>query len=178
MLDFLKRMCGILETAQIPYMLSGSLALNVYTVPRMTRDIDMIVALQESNLDLFLSFFPSKSYYVSPIAALEAVRAPGMFNIIDYESGYKLDVIVLKPDLYRQTEFQRRVRTGVLGFLAYIVQPEDLILSKLLWIQQLDSERQRTDIQHLLALPEIDSDYLNHWISELNLKTHGLFGHV
>lgn len=34
-----------LEAAEIPYMLTGSMALNYYAQPRMTRDIDFVVEL-------------------------------------------------------------------------------------------------------------------------------------
>src|ERR1043166_2414505 len=119
MLDLFKRICQVLEQLQIDYMLSGSLALNIYTVPRMTRDIDIVIALEESALASFLACFPADAYYVSPQAALEAVRQHRMFNIIDYASGFKLDLIVLKPEPYRQTEFQRRVKTEIMGFSAY-----------------------------------------------------------
>lgn len=178
MLDFLKRVCRIFEHQQLDYMLSGSLALNIYTIPRMTRDIDVVVALEESSLPPFLACFPDDAYYVSPQAALEAVRQHRMFNLIDFASGFKLDLIVLKPEPYRQTEFQRRVRTDILGFPAYVVQPEDLILSKLLWIQELDSERQREDIRQLLTLENLDWEYLRHWASHLQLKTFGLLDHA
>jgi hypothetical protein len=32
-----------LESADIPYMVSGSIAANFYTTPRMTRDIDIVI---------------------------------------------------------------------------------------------------------------------------------------
>ncbi len=178
MLDLLKRICSLLEETQIDYMLSGSLALNIYTTPRMTRDIDIVIALQKSNLSRFLDCFPEDSFYISKQAAQEAVRDHNMFNVIDYTSGFKLDFIVLKQTPYRQMEFQRRVRTEALGFSAYLVKPEDLILSKLIWIQELDSERQRLDIQQLLALDSIDRNYLQDWARRLKIKTFGYLDYV
>jgi hypothetical protein len=47
-LDILKQVCQGLEQANIPYMLTGSLAANFYTVPRMTRDIDIIIEILPS----------------------------------------------------------------------------------------------------------------------------------
>ncbi len=49
-LKLLKRITQSLEDKQIPYMLSGSIALNNYAIPRMTMDIDIIIALKEENL--------------------------------------------------------------------------------------------------------------------------------
>ena len=44
-LEILKLVCNRLEDAQIPYMLTGSFAGNFYAVPRMTRDIDIVLEL-------------------------------------------------------------------------------------------------------------------------------------
>ncbi len=41
-LQVLKIVAQRLEEAHIPYMLSGSMALNFYAEPRMTRDIDIV----------------------------------------------------------------------------------------------------------------------------------------
>ena len=38
-------------------MLSGSTALGVYAVPRMTRDIDIVVALEPDDADRFAELF-------------------------------------------------------------------------------------------------------------------------
>ena len=39
-----------LEKAQIPYMITGSIAMNYYATPRMTRDLDLIIKLQKSDI--------------------------------------------------------------------------------------------------------------------------------
>lgn len=39
--NLIKNLCEDLEKCNIPYMISGSIALNVYTIPGMTIDIDM-----------------------------------------------------------------------------------------------------------------------------------------
>lgn len=44
-IELLKAVCRRLEQAPIPYMLTGSLAAHFYSVPRMTRDIDIVIEL-------------------------------------------------------------------------------------------------------------------------------------
>jgi hypothetical protein len=44
-LEVLRIVAERLEPAGIPYMLTGSMAANYYAVPRMTRDIDLVVEL-------------------------------------------------------------------------------------------------------------------------------------
>lgn len=55
-----------------------------------------------------------------------------------------------------------------------MVPPEDLVISKMAWIQQLQSEKQMNDIRDLLQLPGIDMNYINKWCSELSLQTFNL----
>jgi hypothetical protein len=55
----------------------------------------------------------------------------------------------------------------------WVISPEDLILSKLQWVQKLQSERQLHDIKQLLKSPELDEEYLQHWVRRLNLETFG-----
>ena len=45
-LDVLRDVSRRLETAGIKFMLTGSVAMNYYAQPRMTRDIDLVVALE------------------------------------------------------------------------------------------------------------------------------------
>jgi len=131
-LEVLKDVCARLETARIPYMLTGSMAMNYYAQPRMTRDIDIVVALEGADAGkLIASFEPD--YFVPEEALKAALREQGMFNLLHLESVVKVDLIVRKQAPYRQTEFARRVQVQLPGFSAWLVSREDLILSKLAW---------------------------------------------
>ena len=55
--DVLKLICTRLEAADIPYMLTGSFAANFYAVPRMTRDIDVILEVQLSDVNKLYNIF-------------------------------------------------------------------------------------------------------------------------
>ena len=45
-LDIVRDVSVKLDSASIGYMLTGSMAMNYYAQPRMTRDIDVVVALR------------------------------------------------------------------------------------------------------------------------------------
>jgi len=49
-----------------------------------------------------------------------------------------------------------------------------LIIAKIIWIQQYQSERQIFDIENLLLNPEKDMDYIKNWCIKLNLQTFNL----
>jgi len=52
-LEVLKTVTQRLADASIPYMVTGSIAANFYTVPRMIRDIDIVVELSERDIGCF-----------------------------------------------------------------------------------------------------------------------------
>lgn len=166
-------MIAILDTQSIQYMLSGSLALNVYSLPRMTRDIDLIVEMKSEDVENFVKAFKDDFYCYQP-SIEEEVAQRGIFNLIDNQSSLKIDFIVRKNTIYRRVEFDRRIKTNTLGFEAWVVSIEDLIISKLIWIQDYESEKQINDIKNLLENPSIDFDYIQKWTNELNLKTFNL----
>ncbi len=133
-----------------------------------------MIALTPEQLNIFIALFsPEKAYFRKP-AIEQALETPGMFNVIDFETGYKLDFIVLKPEPFRQAEFSRRIRSEAFGFPIWLVQVEDLILSKLIWSQDLQSDRQTEGLKHLLSIETVDRAYLYKWVNDLKLETFGL----
>ena len=174
MVSFFQKITDVLDQYQIPYMLSGSIAMGLYTVPRMTRDIDFIVHLEAKNLDLFVSSF-GDGYYCDKDAVKDAITGPiKMFNIIDHATGYKADFVVLKDDLFRQEEFNRRLRVDFYGRTIYVVSPEDLFISKLIWIQDLQSAVQLDDLKNLVVVDNLDWEYISKWVKQLKLHTFDL----
>lgn len=125
-------------------------------------------------MELFLLIFDS-NYYVHKPSILEEIQRRGVFNVIDNRSGYKVDFVIRKNNAFRRLEFERRKRSNVLGFDAWIVSLEDLILSKIIWIQDFQSDKQINDIKSLLENPQLNNEYIRKWIKELNLNTFNLF---
>jgi hypothetical protein len=173
MIDFLKILIGFFDSNKIHYMLSGSVAMSTYTVPRFTRDFDFVVHLKQSDIINLMKEF-KEGYYCNEDAVRQAINEKGMFNIIDPKSGYKADFLILKDEPYRQEEFSRRRLIDFLDLKLYVVSPEDLLLSKLIWIQDVQSGIQMEDIRQLAVLPEIDHTYIHRWIKTLKLNTFNL----
>jgi hypothetical protein len=173
MISFFYKIVDVLSKSNIPYMLSGSVAMGVYIVPRATRDFDFVIYLQPKDVDYFVSNF-QEGYYCNIDSVKDAVKYHSLFNIIDHSSGYKADFVILKNEEYRQLEFNRRVEMNYLDRIIYIVSVEDLLLSKLIWIQELQSGVQMEDIKNLAELETLDWNYINEWILKLNLQTFNL----
>ena len=115
MLQFLQIIAKFFFDEQISYMLSGSMVMSIYTLPRATRDFDFVVHLKQEDMTKLVKFF-EHGYYCDADAVKEAIKNHGMFNIIDYASGFKAYFIVLKNEPFRQMEFNRK---RLINFILY-----------------------------------------------------------
>jgi hypothetical protein len=166
-LDVLGLVSDRLAANSVPFMLTGSFALAYYATPRMTRDLDIVVALNERDVEPLVAAF-APDFYIDADAARTAILSERMFNLMHLESAVKVDFIVRKSAEFRRVEFARRQPVAIAGIQTWIVSREDLILSKLVWALDSNSELQRRDIQQLLV-GTIDVDYIRRWAPPLGV---------
>lgn len=156
-----------LQDARIGYMLAG-FALSYYATPRMTRDLGIVIQLAPADAARVHALF-APDFYVDIDDARDAITTERMFNMLHLESGIKVDFILRKTTPYRQLEFARRVKVELGVIHAWIVNVEDLILSKLVWNRDSQSDPQMRDVRSLLAVGSPDVDYLKHWAPQLGV---------
>lgn len=166
-IDLVRDISRRFEQADIAYMLTGSMAMNYYAQPRMTRDIDVVIAIGPKEVERVAALF-RPDYYVSEENIRESLAHESIFNLIHEESVIKVDCIIRKQTEYRRVEFERREKIFVLDFHTFIVSKEDLIISKLFWAKDSHSELQLGDVRNLLATG-YDTVYLGRWTAELAL---------
>jgi hypothetical protein len=166
-IDVMRDLAHRFARGGIEYMLTGSLAMNYYAQPRMTRDIDIVVALDSTNAHTITSLF-SVDYYVAHEAVIRAIASQSVFNLIHHETVIKVDCIVRKNSDYRRAEFERRKAITIQDFTFWITSKEDLIISKLDWAKDSRSELQLRDVRNLLATG-YDFVYLEKWVRGLGL---------
>ena len=73
-----------------------------------------------------------------------------------------------KDSEFRQVEFARRKPVELAGVRTWIVSREDLILSKLAWARDANSELQVRDVRTLLD-DSLDWAYLRKWAPKLEV---------
>ena len=173
MISFFNKIVDVLNESNIPYMLSGSVAMGIHIVPRATRDFDFVVYMQQNQVQDFAEKF-KEGYYCDEDAIKDAIKHNSMFNIIDFESHYKADFILMKSDDYGIEAFNRRNEMEYYGKNFFLITAEDLLISKIMWIQNIQSAIQMEDIKKLRQLETIDWKYTNSWIKKLNLDTFNL----
>jgi hypothetical protein len=159
------------DQAQIPYMVVGSFASNLYGTGRGTQDIDVVISASPERVRAFLSIIPRTRYYFDLDTALEASRRKSMFNILDMERGWKVDLIFEKPSAYHQQAFQRRIAAEIEHVPLLAATAEDTIISKLEWAKMSESSRQIEDVAGILKVrnASLDRAYIENWIRELGL---------
>lgn len=165
----LKILVRKLDSIDIPYMISGSIAANFYAQPRMTRDIDLVIELSEEKISLIYDSL-KKDFYIDKDVVRRAASREGMFNVIHNETLVKVDFIIKKKSEYRLLEFRRKIKHKINDTEICLVSPEDLILSKLYWARDSLSEIQLRDARNILkGVENIDREYMENWARKLNI---------
>lgn len=174
MLKLLFKVVEKLDNLEIPYVITGSMAMGFHATQRYTKDIDLIIMLKEAHIDKFVGAF-EKDFYCYKPAVEEGIKQEILFNLIDNDTGFKIDFIPLeRNNEFELNKFEQRINVEIEDKHIWIVSAENLIISKLIWIQELVSEKQILDIENLLLIQDLDREYLNNWIEKLSLKTYNL----
>jgi hypothetical protein len=107
----------------------------------------------------------------------DAIEHHSSFNLIHYETAFKVDIFIRKMRDFDTMQLERR-RTSVIATdpeqSVYVTSPEDTILAKLEWYRMGGevSDRQWRDILGVLKTRanELDLAYLRKWAGELNVS--------
>ena len=169
-LEVLKIVTRRLREAGINYMISGSIAVNYYTIPRMTRGIDVVIELKQGDIDKFVGLFED-GFYINRETVANEVSREGMFNLIYNQYVFKIDFIIKKSSEYQQGAFSRRKQVLIEQSPMWFVSAEDLVISKLVWAKDSHSEMQLKDIRNLIeTVDNLDLKYIDNWVREFGLE--------
>jgi hypothetical protein len=170
--EIVGRVITALTEVGVPYMIAGSFASNLHGVPRMTQDADIVIDADKDAV-LRLVHLLELDFYVSEEAAIAAVRLRRMFNVIHFDTGFKVDLIVKKDRPFSTEELRRRELGPLAGEQVGFATAEDTILTKLEWARTGDSERQYADAVGLIQVQEsrLDWSYLERWASDLGVAS-------
>lgn len=170
--EVLRRLADVMEGLKIPYMVVGSVASSVYGRWRTTEDIDVVADLHSKDVPGLCEKFPPPEYYVSPEAALQAVRAGRQFNIIRSTTAEKIDIMLARKDAWGKMQLARRRPVRVLEDRDVdLASPEDIVIAKLLYCQEGGSDKHLEDIAGILKVVGSGTDraYIDRWAAALGL---------
>lgn len=169
--ELFQRTIKILEQIDVPYMVTGSFAVNFFGIPRTTHDIDFVIEIRASDAERFADAFP-RDFYADADMIRQAIANQSMFNIIDPNSGVKIDFWIIKRNPFDQERFRRRREQSVFGERVFMPTPEDTIISKLLWYQEAQTDKHLNDARGVWEIQKesLDQEYLNRWVTRLDLE--------
>ena len=139
----------------IPYMVTGAVAAVVYGEPRLTRDIDLVVALRATQSRRFAAAWPDTAFYVPPPEAIQEETgrsSGGHFNVAHHETAMRADVYLPGADELMRWGLERATAHDVDGEPVRFAPVEYVIVSKLRYFQMGGSERHLRDIAGILSV--------------------------
>ncbi len=175
-IEVVERLVDVLDHLGIIYAIGGSLASSAYGAMRFTQDADISVQPFSRVAEDFYDLVKDE-FYISAEAMREALRSHRSFNVIHFETSFKIDIFVLGCGEFEQRLLARR-RKAKLGDASRrelgVVSPEDIILLKLRWFRETGgtSQRQWDDVLGVLAVQgdALDFEYLTTSARELGLE--------
>jgi|HubBroStandDraft_4_1064222.scaffolds.fasta_scaffold511692_1 hypothetical protein len=175
--DAFKRVLEVLDRLEIPYLVGGSLASSAYGIPRATMDADLVADVRLDQVAEFASELTA-DFYADPDMMKDALQRGRSFNLIHYDSSFKIDIFPLLRDEYSQAQFRRRRFEQTQSFGDESIEcvfatAEDTILNKLRWYRAGGevSEQQRNDLRGILQVSgkKLDLEYLRLWAPRLGV---------
>lgn len=161
--------CGLL------YVVGGSVASSFGGEPRTTLDVDIVVAMGETDVDRFLDVLGSE-FYADDEAIRRAIRHRSSVNLIHQTSAIKVDLFIAGGSPLDEQQIGRRRRVQVSenpNRYLFVHPPEDIMLQKLRWFRlgHEVSDRQWRDVLGILLVQgqAIDHDYLRHGAEALGV---------
>ena len=166
----------VLEQIGIPYAVGGSLASSLHGVMRSTLDVDIVADMKLEHIQPLVAAL-SKEFYADDEMMKDAIEHHSSFNLIHYETAFKVDIFICKLRAFDQMQLERR-KTSIIATdpdqTVYVTSPEDTILAKLEWYRMggEQSDRQWRDILGVMKTRagELDLEYLRKWASELKVS--------
>ena len=168
--EILDLVLDTMERQGIPYMIVGSFAVSFYGHPRSTHDLDLVVEVSDAHVPGLVAALEGQ-FYISKEGIERALRTGSMFNAIHNHSVFKVDFWPRRRGAFDLSGFGRRRRVVFGTREACISTAEDLILKKLTWFKESESEKHWTDALNICAAQgtNLDQEYLDRWAVELGV---------
>jgi hypothetical protein len=163
----------ILVSLDIPYYVGGGVASTIHGEPRSTRDLDLVIQIQQQQIDSLVRTLEEAGFYC-PAGAVEELKfgRSKILNITHTQTIANADLYAMDSSPFAVSQMSRRQLLDVEGMPNFwIASPEDTILQKLLWGYRSQSEKQWRDVLGMLKLQNtnLDYNYLTEWATALGI---------
>jgi hypothetical protein len=156
------------EVTGVPFMAVGAIAAGAYGVPRSTRDVDLLVAVNVgggvdaviNQLGPWVEFDPQVVFDTITWGRRHIGRTRAA-------PPFKVELFEMFDDPFVQQEFSRRrqVHVPLLNCKTWLPTPEDVIVQKLRWGRGKDIDDAR-DVLAVQGSETLDMPYIENWCAQ------------
>jgi hypothetical protein len=169
-LSFVQR----LNQAKLRYLVTGSVAAMLYGEPRLTQDVDLVLEVSAQEIAKLPGLFPAPDFYCPPLEVLlieNNRRQRGHFNLIEVNTGHKADIYLHGEDPLHTWAFLHAKEVKFQGEPIKVAAPEYVIIRKLQYYLEGESEKHLRDIQTML---QVSKHYIDLAELEARIQYWGL----
>jgi hypothetical protein len=166
---------AVFESLNIPYYITGGVCAIAYGDPRTTRDLDVVIECEPSEIITMVTQLEGEGFYCPPGAVEDIQSGRGrVLSVTHMQLVLNADIVLNANTEFDRSKMERR-RLEAIGLdeseQFWLASPEDVILAKLLWGQQSQSEKQWRDVLGVLKVQgdSLDFAYMTQWAARLDL---------
>lgn len=153
------------DAAGVPFMAVGAIAAGAYGVPRSTRDVDLLVAVDAVG---------GVAAVIERLSPLVDFDSQVLFDTITWgrrhvgrnrtKPPFKVELFEVFDDPFVREEFDRRreVFVPMLNRTTWLPTPEDVVVQKLRWGRSKDLDDAR-DVLAVQGPESLDMAYIEAW---------------
>jgi len=162
-----KQVVLALEHLNVPYMLTGALAVNLYSQPRSTKDADFVVQWRSHSIDDLLGLLHDH-FYLDHQMGFETVTATTRWHLRIKNTAFTVELFDLTDDAHNQARFARRVRRPFVDIEAWFPTAEDALIQKVRWASTARRSKDADDAVRMVAVSGslLDWDYITAWCDQ------------
>ena len=166
-LGTLQKLIKLFEGRKIPYMIIGGQAVLIHGEPRLTKDIDVTLGMDITEMPLIVKVVKKSGLRVLPKSTKVFVKQTMVLPVSDTQSGLRIDLI-FSHTTYERGAIQRAIVVKINGQEVRFASVEDTIIHKIFAGRPRDIE----DVQSILKKQSAyDKKYIRHWLKEFSKVT-------
>ncbi|HSM80799.1 MAG TPA: hypothetical protein VLS96_03890, partial [Nodosilinea sp.] len=151
---------------------TGGVAAIAYGESRTTQDLDMVLSVPRAAIPALAEALEQAGFYVPGVDDIVSGRMKTL-QVTQIDTISRADLVIAEVNPYEQLKFERRQAYRLTDSTSiYLASPEDLVVNKLRWGQQSQSEKQWRDVLGVLKAQQggLDYEYMHRWAAEFDLS--------
>jgi len=162
--EVFRQVLACLESLQIPYVIVGSFATNLYGVVRATKDVDLVIQMGSGQLGRLLELLGPQLDCDRQLR-FESVTGTRKIELQDRETAFTVELFWHSDDAHDQERFARRQKFAIFGRETWALSREDVLVTKLRWLLIANRPKDRIDIKSVISVQgdAIDWPYVESW---------------